>query len=148
MLIWDCPDLINEWVAVRLGGFAHPGKCTALGWVSEGKLVGGLVFYDSNGQHCMVNIALENGHFPLPLLKTGLEYTFKQLQLKRLTFIISEGNMPSINLVTRLGATLEATLRAADKTGGNLLIYALFPSDCKIWSRLNGKILRQCAAST
>lgn len=148
MLVWDCPDVINEWVAVRGGGYAPAGKCTALGWVSDNQLVGGLVFYDSNGQHCMVNIALDHGLFPLPLLKTGLEYVFKQLQLKRLTFLISEGNMPSINLVTRLGATLEATLREADKTGGNLLIYALFPSDCKIWSRLNGKIIGQPASST
>jgi len=140
MLIWDSPEAINEWVGQRNGGYATPGSFTALGWVDEKLcLRGGIVFHSTNGAHCFANIALENGVFPKSLLKAGLTYAFAQLQLKRLTFIISEGNMPSINLVTRLGAIPEATLRDAD-INGNLLIYALFPADCEIWSRLkNGK---------
>lgn len=147
MVVWDSPDVINEWVAVRGGGHAHEGKCTALGYLTDGKLTAGLVFHDANGAHCMVNIALDGGVFPVKLLKYGLRYTFGQLQLKRLTFLIKEANIASINLVRKLGATHEATLRDADITG-NLLIYALFPEDCKIWSRLNGQERRRGTSDT
>lgn len=140
MLIWDCPEVINEWVAQHGGGKAPKGACTALGYTdSEGQLYAGLVFWEANGAHCLVNIALSSGVFPRALLHAGLLYTFSQLKLKRLTFIIAEGNIPSIELVRRLGAIPEATLRDAD-VNGNLLIYALFPDNCTIWSKLNGKI--------
>lgn len=141
MLVWDNPDVINEWVNSQGGGRAHPGKCTALGWVENSALTAGVVFHDSNGSNCLTNIAITGKRFPILLLKASLRYPFGQLKLKRLTFIISEGNMPSIELVSRLGAIPEATLRDAD-INGNLLIYALFPENCLIWSRLNGKIIR------
>ena len=149
MLIWDCPDLINEWISQRKGGRAHPGLCSALGYTNDqGKLVAGLVFHDSNGVHCLANIALENKIFPPALLKAGLSYAFGQLKLKRLTFIVSEGNIASQNLVRRLGAIPEATLRDAD-INGNLLIFALFPENCKIWSRLNyGKVIGKRTGNT
>jgi len=141
MLIWDCPDVINDWVAVRGGGRAYPGNCSALGWTVDGVLTAGLVFTDSNGAQCLANIALDGRVFPRTLLHAGLSYAFGQLQLRRLTFIIKEANIASQELVRRLGAIPEATLRDAD-IDGNLLIYALFPADCKIWSRLqNGKKL-------
>lgn len=147
MLIWDRPEVVNDWVFSQGGGRAATGACTALGWADpSGILRAGLVFSECNGAHCLVNIALSNGTFPLGLLRAGLFYTFAQLKLKRLTFIITEGNIPSQNLVRRLGASPEATLRDAD-INGNLLIFALFPEDCKIWSRLNGKVRQRPAES-
>lgn len=144
MLVWDQSEIINSWVAQRGGGRVFPGACTALGWENEqGKLVAGLVFHECNGAHVMVNIALEGGKFPRPLLKAGLFYVFAQLKVKRLTFTIASDNIRSQTLVRKLGAIPEATLRDA-LPDGDLLIFALFPSDCKIWSRLNGKIRGRC----
>lgn len=147
MLIWDSPETVNDWVALHGGGRAPKGACTALGWTENNRLIGGLVFWEANGAHCLVNIALTEGSFPKGLLKAGLLYVFHQLQLKRLTFIIADGNMRSQSLVRRLGAIPEATLRDAD-VNGNLLIFALFPENCTIWSRLNGKILGRRPPST
>jgi RimJ/RimL family protein N-acetyltransferase len=147
MLIWDSPKTINAWVAENGGGYAAPDHCTALGWAdSHGRLVGGLVFHHTNGRHCLVNIALAEKVFPIGLLKAGLRYTFSQLQLRRLTFIISSANIASINLVTALGATHEATLREAD-ISGDLLIFALFPESCPIWRKLNGQEFRSAAVA-
>lgn len=146
MLVWSHPDEINEWVSSQNGGRAHPGLCAALGWVEDGVITAGVVFHDSNGSHCLTNIAITGKRFPVLLLKASLRYAFGQLQLRRLTFIIREGNMPSINLVTRLGAVQEATLLEADINGGNMLIYALFPQNCNIWSRINGKVERRGAS--
>jgi len=141
MLIWDQPKIVNEWVGAHGGGKAPDSSCTALGWLNpQNQLEGGIVYYEYNGAHCLVNIALIGKKFPVSLLRAGLFYPFAQLKLKRLTFLISEGNIASQALVRRLGAIPEATLRDAD-INGNLLIYALFPENCKFWSRLNGKIV-------
>lgn len=138
MLVWDSPEAVNAWVASRAGGCAHAGSFTALGWTKSDKLIAGLVFYDSNGRNCMVNIALDGRDFPIGLLKAGLRYVFGQLQLRRLTFIVAEDNIRSRNLCTALGAVHEATLQDAGITG-SLLVYKLLPENCKIWSRINGQ---------
>lgn len=137
MLIWDCPAMVNEWVGTRGGGYCEGGY-TALGWAQDEALVAGLVFYSANEKNCFVNIALARGTFPIGLLKAGLRYVFSQLKLSRLTFTIEQDNIRSQNLVTRLGATLEATLQGAGNSG-DLLIFKLRPETCPIWSKLNGQ---------
>jgi RimJ/RimL family protein N-acetyltransferase len=141
MLISEPKEIINDWVAERGGGRAHENSYRALAWVSEEEIQAGLVFYDFNPKNCLVNLAIKNNFFPKTLLKAGLFYAFNQLALRRLTFLISSVNIPSQNLVRRLGAIPEATLREADPSG-DTLIFALFPENCKIWSRFNGKIVR------
>jgi hypothetical protein len=147
MLVYDDPVPVGNWVAAQGGGFCPPGTFTAMGYVEGGDLIAGLVFHTSNGQNCFVNIALSKGRFPRALLKAGLYYVFKQLTLRRLTFFISSTNIKSQNLVVRLGAKREATLRSADIGGGDLFIYSLFPEDCWIWSVVNGKISRSPSES-
>lgn len=141
MLIFGPRPEVNEWVHQHGGGKAYPDSYQTIGWVENGQLTGGLVFHDSNGIHCLTNIALLNNKFPLPLLRAGLLYPFSQLKLKRLTFFVSSANLQSQTLVRRLGAVLEATLQDTDPSG-NTLIYALFPENCTLWKRFNGQILR------
>lgn len=145
MLIWEDPKPVHDWVDAQGGGHCAPGTYSAIGYVEGGELTGGLVFYNANKKNVFVNIALAGGKFPRPLLRAGLFYVFHQLALRRLTFIISPENIRSQNLVTRLGARREATLREAGDDGRDLYIYSLFPEDCYIWSVLNGKILRRAA---
>ena len=138
MLIWDQPEVINTWIAQRGGGFCYPGSYTALGWETDGKLVAGMTFYSSNGRNCYLCLAIDKGLFPIGLLKAGLFYAFSQLKLQRLTLTVESDNLASQNLVRRLGASLEATLRDAGKSG-DMLIYSLRPENCAIWSKLNGQ---------
>lgn len=141
MLVWEPKELINDWVAKHQGGHAYPGSYQALAWVAGEEIQAGLVFYDYNTKNCLVNLALTKNFFPKSLLHAGLSYAFNQLALRRLTFLISSANILSQNLVRRLGAIPEATLREADPNG-DTLIFALFPENCKIWSRFYGKIIR------
>lgn len=141
MLVWGPREEINSWVAERGGGRAAPGTFQAIASFTPEGIRGALVFYDCNSKNCLVNLALEGKTFPRELLRAGLLYPFNQLTLRRLTFLISSANIPSQNLVRQLGAIHEATLREADPLG-DTLIYALFPENCPIWSRFNGKILR------
>lgn len=141
MLVWENAPEIGRWMESRGAGHLAPGTFTAIGWTERGELTGALAFRDSNGIHCLVSIALEGRRFPRPLLYAALYYVFIQLDLKRVTFVIESDNLPSQNLVTRLGAKREATLRGAGKSG-DLFIYALFPGDCYIWSRLSERFKR------
>jgi RimJ/RimL family protein N-acetyltransferase len=141
MLHWENPSEIGQWIQAHGGGFLAPGTFTAIGYTQHGELVGGIAFANSNGKHCLVNIALKGRTFPRPLLLAALWYVFIQLTLRRVTFIIEQDNLRSQNLVTRLGAKREATLRDAGKSG-DLFIYSLFPEDCVIWSRLRERYVR------
>lgn len=141
MLHWENPREIGEWVYAHGGGYSEPGTYTAIGYTQHGELVGGCTFSDSNGKHCLVNLALRDGILPRPLLTASLWYVFVQLTLRRVTFIIEQDNIRSQNLVTRLGAKREATLREAGRSG-DLFIYSLFPEDCVIWSRLRERFKR------
>ena len=148
-LIWDSPEAIGHFLSTRGAGAPFPGSYTALGWADDetGRLIAGLAFYDCNGRSCSCSLAIDGGVFPRPLIRAGLTYAFLQLKLARLTFLIEESNLPSQHLVRRFGAVHEATLRDAGKSG-NMLIFALFPEDCKLWSKLNGQRRRVRTGST
>lgn len=131
---------INAWVQAKGGGSAWPGSYEAIGLSRNGSLVSGLVFYDSNGINCFVNIAVIDPSTLRKLLRLGFGYVFGQLKLHRLTFVISCDNLPSIQLVTRLRAVHEATLREAGREKEDLHIFALFRQSCPMWSHFSGKI--------
>lgn len=128
---------INEWVAQRGGGRAFPTSYTSLGWRLGNRIVGGLVFHTANGVNCFVNIAITAGWNPVGLISAGFRYV-DQLEVRRLTFVISSTNLRSVRFVIGLGATHEATLREAEPDG-DLHIYALFPENCLIWRKCREK---------
>lgn len=146
MFIRGRDNELNEWIRSQGGGFAPPGAFAAMGWETAGRIRGAITWSAYNGKHCLCTIAVADGSLPLPLIREGLLYSFSQLALRRLTFIVSSANIRSQSLVRRLGATLEATLRDADPSG-DALIFALFPEDCKLWSRFDER-QRKPAPST
>ena len=147
-VILDNRELVNDWIAERGGGRCHPGSYSTLGLVDvHGRLIGGLAFYDANAHNCFVNVALTPGCPWKPLLFAGLRYTFAQLALRRLTFVVREGNIPSINLIRDLGSQHEATLRGAGNEGEDLHIFMLSPETCPIWRKLRGQRIGQRTSS-
>lgn len=136
MLVWEPAEAIGRWIHENGGGFVFPGSYTALGWVEDGRLVAGLAMSHYNGKHVLVNGAILEGRLPRQFLRAFLFYVFKQLGLPRVTFLVSSANIRSINLMRHLGAVQEATLRDADPSG-DLLIFALWPENCKFWKRFN-----------
>lgn len=138
---------INAWIASQGGGSAWPGSYEAIGLSKDGEIVAGLVFYDTNGHNCFVNIAVTDTSVLRKLLRLGFGYVFSQLKLHRLTFVISCDNLRSIELVIRLGAVHEATLREAGKEKEDLHIFALFRESCPMWRRFSGQISTSSGSS-
>lgn len=137
-LISHSPERVNKWIQARDGGYAAPGCFTSLAWEEDGELLGGITWGTYNGAHCTCTIAIVPGKNPIRFLTEGLAYSFSQLALRRLTFIVESDNIASINLCTKLGAIHEATLRSASPKG-DLLIFALFPENCRLWKRFDEK---------
>ena len=133
------PERVNAWVAECGGGRAWPGSYEAFGVAEQGDLIAGLVFYDYNGVSAFVNVAVRRREAFRRLLRLGFAYTFGQLGLHRLTFVIASDNLPSIALARALGATHEATLREAGRGKVDMHIYALFAESCELWRKLRGK---------
>jgi RimJ/RimL family protein N-acetyltransferase len=134
VLILDQPQRVNEFIRDNNGGFEPSNQFTAIGEIRNGELIGGVVFNNYNKAHVMCNIALLPQCFPRALLLAVLRYAFKQLAVKRLTFLVKSSNLRSINFVKKFGATLEATLQGADPDG-DLLLFALWPENCPLWRR-------------
>lgn len=138
MLFSDDPEAVNQFIDDHGGGWEAPGTFTALGSKRGDKIVGGVTWSDYNGAHCTCNIALLPEYNHRWLLVAVLNYSFIQLKLRRLTFIVKSSNIASLTFVRHFGATLEATLRGADPSG-DLLIFALWPENCPLWNRYYGK---------
>jgi hypothetical protein len=141
MLVWDDPEPIGVWLRgynIRL----LPRTFAAIGWVSGGELKGAVAFWDVNGVNCQAAIAVSGGRMPPGLLRAGLFYAFKQLTLRRMTFMVECDNLRSQAFVEGLGAEKEGLLKVASAASKDVVIYGLFADKCKIWSRWNERARR------
>lgn len=127
--------LLQEFLWERLCLDIGP-RSVAMGWLRRDQIVAALAFTRFSEIGCEVSIYSEGG-LPRPLLDVGFRYVFGQCRLHRLTFCVQSDNLPSIRLVTRLGAELEATL-AGTHPDSDTLIWVLRPETCSYWRRLNG----------
>jgi len=144
MLVLDRPEEVNAFLET-LDVAECPGSFQAIGDFRDGKCIAGVLLHRVNSRNGWANIGILPGYFPRGLLVAFFAYTFGQLALSRLTFLVGSVNLRSIRFCRHLGATLEATLQGADDSG-DLLIFSLLPDNCYLWSRYGKKI--EAAEST
>jgi len=127
-------DSVVEWVAKATKSSFVDSQ--AIGWARDGEIVAGVVYTDWNGPNVVCHIASDGSKrwMTKRYLKTIFDYPFTQLNCDRITVYIGEGNKPSLNLVKKLGFTLEARLSSAHPTG-DLLIHRLWKRDCR-WLKI------------
>ena len=123
-------DSVLEWVAKETKSAFVQSQ--AIGWAKDGKIVAGVVYSDWNGPNVVCHIASDGSKrwMTKKYLKTIFDYPFTQMNCDRITVYVGEGNKPSLNLVKKLGFTLEARLSSAHPTG-DLLIHRLWKRDCR-----------------
>ena len=111
---------------------------TALGLVDENEPVGGAVFDDYTGTNIFVHAALLRPTACRALMRAVGLYAFGQLNCSRLTLAAESTNLPAVELLKRLGAVLEGTLKGASRSGDDILLSRL-ERDCAIWRRISGQ---------
>ena len=123
-------DEVGKWVSNKIGGTWFPGRAQALGWLRDGRIVGGVIYDEFNGVNVMAHIAGEGNWLTKRFLWVMFDYPFTQLGVKRITAPISSSNSKAQRFVERLGFEHEATLRGAHPDG-DLMIYKMTASNCR-----------------
>lgn len=123
-------DIVGPWVCARAGGTWVKGRGTAIGKMQDGILVAGVLFEDFTGANVVCHIAGQGNWATRDYLRVIFDYPFKQLGVKRITAPVSSTNIKSINLVQRMGFTLECTLAQAIPDA-DLHLFRMWRDECK-----------------
>lgn len=99
----------------------------------DGAVDAACVYDEFNGSNVFVHIAATPGKRWLTrsFLYWAFHYPFEQLGCKRMTAWINSDNVASVTFVEHLGFELEATLKQAGPTGGDVLLYVMFREKCR-----------------
>lgn len=124
------PEIVGPWVCTRGGGTWTKGRGTAIGKLKDGKLIAGVLYEDWNGANIVEHIAAEGDWACRKFLNVMFDYPFNQLGVKRITAPVASDNLKCINLVVRMGFTLECTLAQATPTA-DVHIFRMFKEECK-----------------
>lgn len=123
-------DIVGPWVCERSGGTWVKGRGTAIGKMQDGQLVAGVLYEDFTGANVVCHIAGEGNWATRDYLNVIFDYPFNQIGVKRITAPISSTNIKSINLVQRMGFTLECTLAQAIPDA-DLHLFRMWRGECK-----------------
>lgn len=122
--------VVGPWVCQRAGGNWVEGSGAAIGWVSKGRLVAGVLYCEWNGANVICHMAGEGNFLTRKYLYTIFDYPFNQLKVKRVTLPIASTNKKAIRFVKHLGFTLESTLQDAHPNG-DLLLFKMTRDECR-----------------
>ena len=125
------PEVV-DWVAKRTHEHGRFGTDIGIGWARGGELVAGVAYADWNGPNVVCHIASDGSRrwATREYLRVIFDYPFNQLNVKRITVCVGQGNADSRRFVQHLGFGLETTLRSAHPSG-DLLVYAMFKEQCQ-----------------
>lgn len=133
-------SVVGPWVCNRAGGTWTPGRGTAIGKLDEcGHLTAGVLYEDWNGANIVCHIAGDGNWATKEYLNVIFDYPFNQLGVRRITCPVASTNIKSINLVRRMGFTLECSLAQAIPDG-DLHLFRMFKDECKYIRGKYGKV--------
>jgi RimJ/RimL family protein N-acetyltransferase len=125
-------SIVGPWVCDRAGGTWTPGRGTAIGKINTltGELQAGVLYEDWNGANIVMHIAAEGNWATKKFLGVMFDYPFNQVKARRITVGICSTNKKCIQLVERMGFTLEYKLAQATPSG-DLHLFRMFRNECK-----------------
>ena len=147
-ILWQPEDWprIAEFVANRVGSERETDKFTAIGLGTDDKVVAGVVYSGFNGSQVLVAVAIDGKFITREFLWFIHFYAFKQLGVKRITACVEQTNTVSQQFVTRLGFKLESVMERAGRTG-DLLVYRLFPEECRYLEKPHARTAQKSSAT-
>lgn len=129
---------IGPWVCDGTGGTWISGRGTAIGRLSGGRLVAGVLYEDWNGANVVCHIRGIGNWATRDYLRIIFDYPFNQLGVRRITCPVDSSNTVSNHFVSRLGFSLECSLVGATPSG-NLNIYRMTRDECRFLRLPHGK---------
>lgn len=111
-LVYGRDQHVADWVGFRSGHEAPP-VTAAIGWEVDGELRAGVYFESALPNTVFAHIASTAGTMPRQLLRAVCHFAFHQMDVERITFLVSTANARVLTFVTHLGAAYEGSLRRA-----------------------------------
>lgn len=106
--------------------------CFALGFVEQGRLIGGLIFHGISQRELWWSIYTTT---PLwcnkRVLRFCFDLAFNVLGVRRINLLISTSNVQSLSFCTRLGFQIEGIKRQARDNGEDAFCLGMLKSECK-----------------
>lgn len=111
-LVYGQDTRVAAWVGAQCG-YEPPPVHAAIGWEADGQLKAGVYFDSALPNTVFAHIASTAGTMPRQLLRAVCLFAFKQMDVARITFLVSTDNARVIDFVTRLGAVYEGAMAYA-----------------------------------
>lgn len=97
----------------------------------NGEIIAGVVIEDYNGANACIHVAGIGGNWcNRRFLHAVFDYTFNQLQLKRLTGLVASTNIKALNLDIKLGFKIEHIIKNGH-LDGDIIMLCMTKQDCK-----------------
>lgn len=135
MLIDTNPDIRPLiWAEERLGGTFKPDRCRWVAGLDAGGPVFVVVYSHFSSRNCELSIATDETKrwATKKALRAIFSMPFVEWHLPRVTFVVSAENLPSQDLVLRLGAKLEGRVREAFPEGDGL-VFGMLRLEAEKW---------------
>ena len=126
---------IGRWVYERTGGVYTEQDSVSIGRIDDtGKLIGGVVFENYNGNSMLMHCAGEGAWINKDFLRKTFRYAFEQIKVHKLIGLVDSTNEKAIRLDLHLGFVQEAVITGAGAKG-DLLVLTMTKEQCRYLSK-------------
>lgn len=133
-LVFDKQDLIGSWVATQVGQGASWGSFYAIGVMSGGQVLAGVVINNYNGANATCHIAIaQQTKAIIPMLRAVCDYAFNHCKLKRLTGMVPSNEPKILAFDKHLGFEEEFVMKDG-APGADMHVLVMRPDTCP-WLR-------------
>jgi RimJ/RimL family protein N-acetyltransferase len=122
---------VAEWIADRCPHLELVTPYTAIGLVSGGELIAGVMYDNYTRIGIEMHARVDKGALTRLFVSEAFGYPFLQLNVRRVGARVPATNAASRGLVEHLGFVLEGTIRQILKGGEDLIIYGMLESECR-----------------
>lgn len=123
-------EYVGKWVGEK-AFCIWSEDCTAIGQLFNEKLIAGVMYDNYTKSSISMHFRCDD---PKKITKRfywmAFDYPFNQLKVRRITAMVSTGNVKSQNIVEHLGGRRETTL-ADYFPDGDAIIYRMYRDECR-----------------
>ena len=133
-IVFDQQELIGAWVAEKVGQRSSWGGFYAMGVMSGGQVLAGVVINNYNGANATCHIAIaKHTKAIIPLFEAVCHYAFNYCKLKRLTGMVPSNEPKILAFDKHLGFEEEFVMKDG-APGADMHVLVMRPDTCP-WLR-------------
>ena len=123
-------EVVGRWVCAKAGS-KWSEHCRAIGWLSKGELVVGVMYDGYTGASIAMHSRCDDpSRVSRKFYQAIFDYPFNQLQVKRVTALVSSANTHAQRIDEKLGFVQEAVL-ADYFDDGDGIVYIMRRENCR-----------------